>query len=316
MNTTLLTLCRIRAFERRIERLFAEGRIGGTAHPSIGQEACAVAIAGATRRGDWVTSSHRGHGHFIALGADLGRMMAEFFGRADGYGRGRAGSQLMSDVSLGFLGANGITAGSLPLATGAAFAFRRRGENRVVFAVFGDGSSSQGVFHESLNIAALWGLPVVFVCENNGYGMSTPTASAVALGSVLPKAAGYGITAMSADGNDIDAATAVLREARATALARGPVLVELSTYRLCGHSKGDPRVYRTREEEAEAAKRDPIPRYAAKLGLGERELSEAFAAAEAEVDAAVAFAEASPPPEPETATAGVFADMSEEGSRQ
>lgn len=299
----------IRQFELAIERLFAEGRIGGTAHPAIGQEAVAVGLAAALERGDRITSTHRGHGHFLALGADPGRMMAEFFGRADGYGGGRAGSQMMADPDLGFLGANGITAGSLPLAAGVALASRMRGERHAAVAVFGDGASSQGVFHETLNLAALWHLPLVLLCENNGYGMSTRTGQAVVGGTVLPRAAAYGIPALAADGNDVVAVHGTMRRALAQARTEGPVLVELATYRLSGHSKGDPRVYRSREEEDEAWKRDPIPRLEDELGLSAPERAAARAGAEAAIAAAIAFAEASPLPDPATATQGVCAPV-------
>jgi len=300
-------MLRIRHFEMAIERLFAEGRIGGTAHPAIGQEAAAVGMAAALRKGDLVTSTHRGHGHFLALGADPGRMMAEFFGRADGYGGGRAGSQLMADPALGFLGANGITAGSLPLATGVALAFRMQNEPKAIVTIFGDGASSQGVLHESLNLAALWKLPVIFLCENNGYGMSTPTSQAVAGTGLVARAATYGMTTFQADGNDIVAVWQTLKAALAHARAEGPAFVELRTYRLSGHSKGDPRVYRSREEEAEAWKHDPIAMLEDKLDLTEEARRTAREAAEAEIAAAIAFAEASPLPDPANAASGVLA---------
>lgn len=300
-------MLRIRHFELAIERLFAEGRIGGTAHPAVGQEAVAVGMAAAIQPGDLVTSTHRGHGHFLALGADPGRMMAEFFGRADGYGGGRAGSQMMADPSIGFLGANGITAGSLPLAAGVALAFRMQSKPNATITIFGDGASSQGVFHETLNLAALWNLPLVFLCENNGYGMSTPAARAVVGGSVLPRAAAYGIPALAADGNDVVAVHAALCRALAHARTTGPVLVEFATYRLSGHSKGDPRVYRTRDEEAEAWRRDPIPRLEDAMGMPAADREGARATAETEILGAIAFAEASPLPDPTTAALGVTA---------
>lgn len=300
-------MLRIRCFEEAIERLFEEGRIGGTAHPSIGQEASAVGMAAAVEPGDQVTSTHRGHGHFLALGADPGRMMAEFFGRADGYGGGRAGSQIMADPALGFLGANGITGASLPLAAGVALAFRMRREPHAVVAIFGDGASSQGVFHETLNLSALWRLPLVLLCENNGYAMSTPAAEGVAGGSILPRAAAYGIPVAAADGNDAEAVHAALRKALAHARSAGPTLVELSTYRLSGHSKGDPRVYRSRDEEMQAWRQDPILRIEQRLGLSPAECEAARRGAAAEIDAAIAFAEASPLPDPATATAGITA---------
>ncbi len=299
-------MLRIRLFEEAIERLFAEGRIGGTAHPSIGQEAVAVGLAAAVRAGDMVTSTHRGHGHFLALGADPGRMMAEFFGRADGYCGGRAGSQMMADPTLGFLGSNGITAGSLPLAAGVALAMQIKGMQAAALAIFGDGAASQGVFHETLNLAALWKLPLVLLCENNGYAMSTPCSRGVAGGSPLPRARAFGIECLADDGNRVEPVRDLLRQALDGARAgTGPVYVEFTTYRLSGHSKGDPCVYRSREEEAQARARDP-------LYLLEQELPPELCArlrreAALEIEQAVAFAEASPDPDPATAAEGLYA---------
>jgi TPP-dependent pyruvate/acetoin dehydrogenase alpha subunit len=301
-------MLRIRHFEMAIERLFAEGRIGGTAHPAIGQEACAVGMGAARRHADPVTSTHRGHGHFLALGADPGRMMAEFFGKADGYCSGRAGSQMMADPSIGFLGANGITAGSLAMAAGVALSFRYREEPHAVIAIFGDGASSQGVFHETLNMAALWKLPLVLFCENNGYGMSMPTESGVAGSGVLERARAFGIKGETVDGNDVVAVYAATRRALEHASAEGPILLELMTYRLSGHSKGDPRIYRSRDEEAAAWRRDPITRLEETLALPEQDREAAREAAEAEIAAAIQFAENSPLPDNATAAQGVCDD--------
>ncbi len=299
-------MMRIRCFEEAIERLFAEGRIGGTAHPSIGQEAVAVGLAEAVVCGDQVTSTHRGHGHFLALGADPGRMMAEFFGRSDGYCGGRAGSQMMADPSLGFLGSNGITAGSLPLAAGVALAFQLQGRGAAALALFGDGAASQGVFHETLNLATLWRLPLVLVCENNGYAMSTPSVRGVVGGSPLPRAQAFGIPCLTGDGNQVDRVRDLLRQALSCIRSGGgPVYVEFTTYRLSGHSKGDPCLYRTLEEVERARERDPLRRL-------EQDLPPADCAAlrrdaEQEIERAIAFAEASPLPDPSTAALGVYA---------
>lgn len=260
-------MVRIRIFEEAVEQLFLEGEISGTAHTAIGQEAIAVGVCAALRTQDRITSTHRGHAHLLARGGEPKRMMAELFGRAPGYSGGRGGSQMMADRSIGFLGGNGITGGSLPIAVGAALAARMTGREAMTVCFFGDGASNQGTFHESMNLAALWKLPVLFVCENNGYAMSTPTACAVAGGGkVALRAAGYGMPAIEVDGNWFPAVHEAARDARTRAVAgEGPTLLECRTYRLSGHSRGDPRVYRSREEEAAARRREPLVRTEAHL---------------------------------------------------
>jgi pyruvate dehydrogenase E1 component alpha subunit len=295
----------IRFFEEAIERLFLEGRIMGTAHTCIGQEAVAVGVAAALEPRDAMTTTHRGHGHFLARGADAGRAMAELFGRATGYSRGRGGSQMMMDPAIGFYGANGITGGSIPFATGLALDAHLSGSGRVTVCFFGDGASNQGVFHESLNIAALWKLPALYIVENNGYAMSTATARGLADPHVVDRAAAYGMRGERVDGNDYfavrEAAATLASEARG---GKGPALLECVTYRLSGHSRGDPRVYRSREEEAAAWKRDPILRLEARLKSEGLLTDEAIAAhrldAKTRIDAAVRFAEDSPLPDPAT----------------
>ncbi len=212
----------IRRFEEAVERLFAEGRVMGTAHVCTGQEAVAVGVAAALAPGDALTSTHRGHGHFLAVGADPGRMMAEMFGKATGYARGRGGSQMMSDLPLGFYGANGITAGSMAFACGLALEARTHRTGRVVVCIIGDGASNQGLFHESLNLAALWRLPLVVVCENNRYAMSTPIALGLANTRLADRGAAYGIPASAVDGN-------VLEEVRAAVAGRVPHLPPVGT---------------------------------------------------------------------------------------
>jgi TPP-dependent pyruvate/acetoin dehydrogenase alpha subunit len=302
----------IRLFEQRVEELFSTGVVRGTTHPAIGQEATAVGACGALRRGDYVTSTHRGHGHFLARGADPRRIMAELFGKATGYSRGRGGSQLMADFSLGFLGANGITGGSIPIATGAGLSARLRGTGRVALCFFGDGASNQGTFHESLNMAGLWKLPVVYLCENNGYAMSTAVRDAVPVPHIADRAAGYGIPGVAVDGNDLLAVRAAVAAActRARAL-EGPTLIECKTYRLSGHSRGDPRKYRTPEEEQAWWARDPILRFRDWL-RGRGWLSRADDArlrreVKQQVADAVRYARTSPDPDPATVGKGVFA---------
>lgn len=305
-------MCMIRLFEEAIERLFLEGRIMGTAHTCIGQEAVAVGTAAALETRDAMTTTHRGHGHFLARGADPKRVMAELFGRETGYSRGRGGSQMMMDPSIGFFGANGITGGSIPFATGVALDAKLRDTGRVTVCFFGDGASNQGVFHETLNLAALWKLPVLFVVENNGYAMSTPTARGLANPHIADRASAYGITGVSVDGNDFFAVRdCVAQHAAVCRAGQGPVLLECVTYRLSGHSRGDPRVYRSREEEAAAWENDPILRLETRL-KADGTLTDATAKtlrekAQACVDDAIRFAESSPLPDPTSLQEDLFA---------
>lgn len=320
MNTTLPTspaeqyrrLVLIRRFEETIEDLFQKGDIKGTAHAGIGQEAIPVGTASVLRPGDLVTSTHRGHGHFLALGADPKRLMAELFGKATGYSGGRGGSQLMADFDLGFLGANGITGGSLPLATGAALSARNRQSGQVVVCFFGDGACNQGTFHESLNMAAIWKLPVIFLCENNLYAMSTHVQCAMAVPRIADRAAAYGMPGETIDGNDVEAVQACVATARTRAeKGQGPTLIEANTYRLSGHSRGDPRLYRTREEEATWRARDPIQHFrtvAATAGTLSEEAADAIDGdVEATVTACVDFSRQSPYPDPAGLEEGVWA---------
>jgi TPP-dependent pyruvate/acetoin dehydrogenase alpha subunit len=302
----------IRRFEETVEKLFSEGRIVGTAHTCIGQEAIAVGVADALRPHDALTSTHRGHGHFLARGADPRRLLAELFGRQGGYSRGRGGSQMMMAPEIGFYGTNGITGASVAFAAGLALNAKLTGKDRVVAAFFGDGASNQGIIHETLNLSALWKLPLVAICETNGYAMSTPTETGVSTGSVAKRAEGYGIPGISIDGNDFelvrDTVSSLASRARG---GEGPSLLECRTYRLSGHSRGDQRVYRSREEEREAWTREPIARLAAKIeesfekpgGTGSLPvqngqlarspiLEEIARSVEAEIAEAIAFAEA------------------------
>ena len=253
------TMWTIRRFEEAVDDLFARGLMHGTMHLSIGQEASATGACMALRPDDAITSTHRGHGHCIAKGADLTRMMAELLAKETGYCRGRGGSMHIADVATGNLGANGIVAGGIPIATGAALAFQLRGEDRVVACFFGDGAANEGAFHEAVNLAAIWNLPVVFICENNKYGMSFSTEKAFAIEHIAERAAGYGIPGVTVDGNDVaavyDATRTAVDQARA---GGGPTLVESVTYRWKGHSKSDKNLYRTKEEIADWRSRDPI----------------------------------------------------------
>jgi len=302
----------IRRFEERLSDLFSEGAIGGTSHFCLGQEACAVGAIAALRPDDLVTSNHRGHGHFLAKGADPGRLLAELFGKATGYSGGRGGSQHMADFVLGFLGSNGITGGMIPIATGAALTQKRKGTGRVVLCFFGDGACGTGAFHEAVNIGAIWDLPIVYFLENNAYAMSTATAQAFRIADLADRAVAYGIPGVSVDGNDVLAVRAATAAAVARARAgKGPTLIEAKTYRCCGHSKSDGREYCPVDELARWQECDPllVARQALEQqGLLDAAQAEALAAAvEQELEEAVEFARHSPDPDPATAGQGVFA---------
>lgn len=249
----------IRLVEERISRLFSEGKISGTAHLCLGQEACAVGAVSAARRDDPIISSHRGHGHFLARCADPTALLSEMLGKVTGPCMGRGGSQHLCAADLAFYGTNGITGGGLPTATGLALSQKALGAGRVVLCFFGDGATNQGTFHESLNMAALWNLPIVYFCENNLYAMSTSTRNSMKVRTIVDRAPAYGMEWASCDGMDVravrEATTHALDHARA---GGGPTLLEARCYRFCGHSKSDQRVYRTRNEETRWQARDPI----------------------------------------------------------
>lgn len=302
----------VRRFEERLMDLCDQGQVSGTSHLCIGQEACAVGAVAACRPDDWLVSHHRGHGHLLARGLEPRRMLAELLGRRTGYCGGKGGSQHLCSIPDFVLGTNGITGGGLPLAAGAALALRMRGESRIVLAFFGDGATNQGTFHETLNLAALWKLPVLFVCENNGYGMSNPCGKSIAGGGeVAPRAVPYGIPARVADGMDVEAVLAAADGLQAgVRRGEGPALLELKTYRHCGHSRNDRRVYRSREEEAEWLARDCLVRTAARLrelGLAEARLEAVAARVEQTMAEATDFALNSPVGDRDFARGGVYA---------
>ncbi|NMA43480.1 MAG: thiamine pyrophosphate-dependent dehydrogenase E1 component subunit alpha [Oligosphaeraceae bacterium] len=247
----------IRLFEEKLAELFTIGLLGGTSHFCIGQEASAVGVLAAARDTDWVVSNHRGHGHLLARGLEPARVMAELLGRSTGYCGGRGGSQHMCSMEHHFLGTNGITGGGIPIGTGAAFALKYKAESDIAIVFFGDGASNQGTFHESLNMASLWGLPVLYVCENNRYGMSMPVERACATASIAARAVAYNIDTAEADGSSLPAVLKASAEAiRLVRSAQKPFLLELHCYRHCGHSKNDPRVYRSRDEESQMLAQD------------------------------------------------------------
>jgi acetoin:2,6-dichlorophenolindophenol oxidoreductase subunit alpha len=309
----LAAMLLIRECESQLEEVFAKNLFPGYIHSYLGQEACAVGVCSALRADDYIVSNHRGRGHYLAKGMALKPMMAEMFGRATGICGGRGGEMHAADPALGILGGNGIVGGGIPHAVGAAYAAVLDGSDRVGVTFFGEGASNQGAFHESINIAAAWKLPVLFVCENNLYAEMTPCSATVLETSVAKRAAGYGIPGATVDGNDVeavfDAAQQAVRRARA---GEGPTLLELQTYRWGGHFQGDPCRYRTRDEEAQWRLRDPLG--SLREGILEHrilpatEIDEIAAAARAEVADAIRYALDSPLPTPEDALLHVVAD--------
>jgi TPP-dependent pyruvate/acetoin dehydrogenase alpha subunit len=265
-RAALTTMWTIRRFEEAVDDLFGRGLMHGTMHLSIGQEASATGVCLALRPDDLIASTHRGHGHCIAKGAELEPMMAELLAKDTGYCRGRGGSMHIADVARGNLGANGIVGGGVPIAVGAALAQQRLGTGRVVVCFFGDGATNEGAFHEAANLAAIWNLPVVLVCENNKYGMSFSTELSMKVATVAERAAAYGMPGVRVDGNDVEAVHAAAAEAVARARrGEGPTLLESVTYRWKGHSKSDKNLYRTREEIERWREQDPIAAFEAEL---------------------------------------------------
>ncbi len=303
----------IRRFEERASADYHAGKIYGVVHCYIGEEAIAVGVCSALTRSDQIISTHRGHGHCIAKGADLNRMMAELYGRQTGYCKGKGGSMHIADFGIGMLGANGIVAGGISIVTGAGLAAQMEGKGGVAVSFFGDGASNAGPFHECLNIAATWKLPMIYVCENNGWAAQTSAAATHAMTDVAGRAAGYGIPGVMVDGNDVfavhQAASAAVARARA---GDGPTLIECKTYRWRAHTERKGQIDPRDRAEVEAwMRQDPIALLERQL-RGQGELDDAgLRAMEGEItgalEAAVAFAEASPHPTPEQATDDVFA---------
>ena len=287
-------------------------------HLSIGQEATAVGMCAPLSDADYITSTHRGHGHCIAKGAELTPMFAEFLGRETGYCKGRGGSMHIAEPAKGNLGANGIVGGGLPIAVGAALSAKKRRTGAVAVAFFGDGANNEGAFHEAMNLASIWKLPVVFVCENNQYAMSTAMERATAVANVADRASAYGVPGVMVDGNDFAAVAAAAFEATDRARAGdGPTLIEAKTYRTRGHSRSDRNRYRTREEIDAWTARDPIARFEKEIlafGLaGEGEVKAIAAEVEKEMAEAVAAASASPWPSVADLTRDVYSPA--EGTR-
>lgn len=309
MYETMLT---IRAFESKAVDLFADNKLPGFVHLYLGEEAVATGVCANLTDKDFITSTHRGHGHLIAKGGKVDLMMAELFGKATGYCKGKGGSMHIADVDLGILGANGIVGAGQPIATGAAFACKYKKSDAVVVCFFGDGASNRGTLHESINMASIWQLPVVFVCENNLYGISNCQRNHMVVNDVADRAGAYGIPGVVVDGNDVMA----VAEAAAEAIARarrgeGPSLIECKTWRWRGHFEGDPGSYKDSAEQAEWLEKDPIPRFARKLTelkyAAPQALEQIQAKVTAQIETAIEFANTSPEPNPEDALTDVYA---------
>jgi len=309
------TMMRIRLFELKVEEMVMTGKLGGFCHLYIGEEAVATGVCAVLKKEDYITSTHRGHGHLIAKGGDVKLMMAELFGKANGYCKGKGGSMHIADLDLGILGANGIVGGGPPLAVGAALAAQYKETDNVCIAFFGDGASNQGTVHESMNLASILKLPAVFIAENNGYAEMTCQAEHQNIESIAERAQAYGIPGVSVDGNDVmavyEAASESINRARQ---GKGPTLVECMTYRTKGHYIGDPEVYRSKDEVAlwQTEDKDPIHRF--KKLLLEKEVStqekidELDALIQKEVEEAVVFAEKGPDPLAQEVIADVYAN--------
>ena len=304
----------IRSFERKLQELFSRGRLPGFVHLYVGEEAIAVGACSVLGGGDKITSTHRGHGHLIAKGADPRRMMAEIMGRTTGLCHGKGGSMHIADYSLGILGANGIVGGGIPIATGSALADRVLGRDQVTVCFFGDGAANQGVLLEALNLSAIWQLPVVFICENNGFTEWMRTSDITA-GSIAERARPFGVQSATVDGNDVLAVQAAVAEAVGRARGGGgPALIEAQTYRMLAHNEGEEAFsgqYRPKEEIEHWRGLDPIDRFAAVLAedpdIGAKELEDIREAAARKIEAAVEYAVASPEPEPADALTDLYA---------
>ncbi|PKR86480.1 pyruvate dehydrogenase (acetyl-transferring) E1 component subunit alpha [Heyndrickxia camelliae] len=302
----------IRYFDEKVDQFFAKGMIHGTTHLCVGQEATAAGAIAALQEIDKITSTHRGHGHCISKGADVNRMMAELFGKETGYCKGKGGSMHIADVDKGNLGANGIVGGGIPLAVGAALTSKMKNQGYVVLCYFGDGASNEGSFHEAINLASIWKLPVVFLCENNQYGMSGSVKEMTNIENIADRAGGYGIPGKVIDGTDmIEIMNTVYDAVENARQGNGPTLLEAKTYRWKGHSKSDAKKYRTREEEEEWRKKDSIKKYKELLIqeglLTEEKASQLQAEAKQEIEEAVKFAENSPEPSIDSLLEDVYA---------
>ena len=299
----------IRRFEEKVEEQFRAGELPGFLHVAIGQEAVAVGVASAMAEGDVFASTHRAHGHALARGSHPDALMAELYGKVEGVSRGYGGSMHLYDVERGNLGANAVVGGGLPMIAGAALAFQMRGEPRVALAYFGDGATNIGTFHEALNLAQLWKLPAVFVCENNHYAESTPTHQQLPVTDLTKRAAAFGMRSMTVDGQDVEAVHSTAMRALAHARkGSGPVFLLAETYRLVGHYVGDPQVYRPKGEQQELREtQDPLEKLRPQLGLSEDEMAAIDAEVVRMVEGAVEFARNGTEHKPEDALDNIYA---------
>jgi len=306
-------MLKIRYFEEKVEQLYGQGEIHGTMHLCVGQEATAVGVCAVLRPEDKIISTHRGHGHCIAKGADPNKMMAELLGRSTGYCKGKGGSMHIADLDQGNLGANGIVGAGIPIATGAALASKMKNLGYVVVCFFGDGATNEGAFHEGLNLASIWKLPVIFFCENNQYGMSGNIKQMTNIENIAERSVSYGIQGVVVDGNNVFSVIDVMTEAVDRARrGEGPTLIEAKTYRWKGHSRSDARKYRTREEEMDwRANRDPIANYRSLLitegVITGEEMKQIEQMIIKEIDDSVEFAKNSPMPSIDTLEDDVYA---------
>ena len=303
----------IRHFEKTVNYLFLEGIIPGTIHLYTGEEAVAVGVCANLRNNDFIMSTHRPHGHYIAKGGRIDRLLAELFGRETGCCKGKGGSMHICDFSAGIPPADAIVGANVPIAAGIGLSFKMRGTDQVVACFFGDGAINQGMWHEGVNIAAVWKLPVILVCENNFYAVSTHISKSILLKNVADRADAYGIPGIVVDGNDVLEVFRATKEA--VEMARrglGPTLIECVTYRHGGHSRSDPATYRPKKEVEEWLKKDPIPRFKARLIemgiLTEKEADDIEKEIEEKIQETVKFAKEGPMPRPETALEDVYAE--------
>jgi pyruvate dehydrogenase E1 component alpha subunit len=299
----------IRRFEEKVEERFRAGELPGFLHVAIGQEAVAVGVCRALEDGDVIASTHRAHGHTLAKGTHPNEVMAELYGKLEGCSHGYGGSMHLYDLERGNLGANAVVGGGLPAIAGAALAFKFRGEPRVAVAFFGDGATNIGTFHESLNLAQLWQVPAVFVCENNRWAESTPASQQLPIEDLTKRADAYGMASVRADGQDVEEVYRVaLRALKHARDGNGPMLVVYDTYRLVGHYVGDPQVYRDREQfREELATQDPLDKLRARLELSDEEFEEVDREVRELVEASVEFAKNGTDPKPEDALKNVYA---------
>ena len=299
----------IRRFEEKVEERFRAGELPGFLHVAIGQEGVAVGVCRALEDGDIIASTHRAHGHTIAKGTPPNEVMAELYGKVEGCSHGYGGSMHLYDIERGNLGANAVVGGGLPAIVGAALAFKMRKEPRVAVAFFGDGATNIGTFHEALNLAELWKVPAVFVCENNHYAESTPSKQQLPIEDLMKRAEAYGMVSMKVDGQDVEAVYKTMQKALKHARdGEGPIFLLAETYRLTGHYVGDPQVYRPKEEIREARQtQDPITKLREQLELSEEEWNEMDAEATRIAEESVEFAKKGTDPKPEDALKNVYA---------